>query len=201
MSGVGRWGGLHKLHVTKNTHYKSYKSYKTYKIATNLMGREARFDLGGDVVSLGISHGVVLVVQHLEHEGDVAEAGVGAGRMLHVDGGHLLVRGGAALGGSPAVVRIGRRGVAGGLHPTAHGRVVVDSVAPPHVKLGVDGLATLGQALTEVRLPEAEHHLAVHVPLVEVKHRHRERELLQSPQEPRTDVALFPLLRVWRGKS
>lgn len=35
---------------------------------------KARLGLGSDVVSLGVSYWVVLMVQHLEHVGDVTEA-------------------------------------------------------------------------------------------------------------------------------
>lgn len=35
---------------------------------------KAGFGLGSDVVSLGITYRVVLMIQHLEHVGDVTEA-------------------------------------------------------------------------------------------------------------------------------
>ena len=54
------------------------------------------FSLRGDVMCLRVANRVVLVVKHLEHEGDVTEAGVGAGvgrgRLLHHSGWNLLVR-------------------------------------------------------------------------------------------------------------
>ena len=71
---------------------------------------------------------------------------------------------------------------------------MVGRVAAPHVELGVDGVAASGQPLVELLLPETEHRLSVHVPLIEVEHRHRDRELLERPQKPRAHVALFPLL-------
>ena len=73
---------------------------------------------------------------------------------------------------------------------------MVGGVAAPHVELGVDGVSASGQPLVEVLLAEAEHGLAVHVPLVEVEHGHGNGELLESPQKPRAHVALFPLLGI-----
>jgi len=73
---------------------------------------------------------------------------------------------------------------------------VVGRVATPHVELGVDSVSAGGQPLVEVLLAETEHHLSVHVPLVEVEHRHRNGKLLESPQKPRAHVTLFPLLGI-----
>lgn len=55
-----------------------------------------RLNLGGDIVGLRVANRVVLVVEHLEHEGDVAEAGVrarvGWSWLVHCSRGDLLVR-------------------------------------------------------------------------------------------------------------
>ena len=141
-----------------------------------------------------MAHGVVLVVQHLEHVGDVA---------VLVLLGWLGVRGVVRC---PGVVRVGR----GGRHEAGlallaaapHGRravaLVVVGVRPPDIELSEQRLSVpVRQPLLEVILGEVDRGLAVHVPQVKVEQRHRDVELLDRQEQPRSQVVAAPLRRIW----
>ena len=139
---------------------------------------------------LGRPHGVVLVVQHLEHVGDVA---VLVGR-AHL-GLHTVLPG-------PGVVRVGRRRPSEArLTLLAAGPallLVVVGVRPPDVELSEQVLAVLvRQALLEVLLSEVDQSLAVHVPQVEVQQGHGDIVLLGREDQPRSELVAGPVRGIW----
>ena len=152
-------------------------------------------------MGLGGTHRVVLVVQHLQHVGDVAVL-VGRAQLVLA----------ARLPG-PGVVRVGRGGrgwsnIAGlallAAAPDWRRSValalalVVVGVGPPHVELSEQVLpVAVRQPLLEVLLGEVDQGLAVHVPQVEVQQGHRGVELLGSEQQPRAEVLAGPVSRIW----